>query len=271
MRCDDVRTHLPDFLTGELSAKTKGAVDAHMAGCGACAEEFHKVTEMWTKLGVLPVEQPSPAVRDRFYTMLGAYAQGLETRAAETPRRRASSRRGLLSWNRPAFRFAAAAALVLAGVGGGLFVGRTGAFSAKFARLESEVEKMRQTTALSLLKQSSSSERLLGVSYSEQVQDPGEPTINALLRTLDTDSSVNVRLAAADALYLFAEEPRVKDGLIASLGRQQSPLVQVALIDLLTEIRERKAVEALKALIADEKIHPDVRERARQGVKNLTS
>jgi anti-sigma factor RsiW len=271
MTCDETRNSLPDFLTGELSAKAKSAVDSHLVSCASCAEEFHKVGETWTKLGVLPVEQPSPAVRDRFYTMLEAYAQGLEVRSGEKAPRPAFSLRGLFTWNRPAFRFAAAAALVLAGVAGGLFVGRSGAFSQKFARLEREVSDMRQTTALSLLDRPSSSERLLGVSYSEQVQTPGEPTIAALLRILDTDPNVNVRLAAVDALYLFAKDPRVKDGLVASLGRQDSPLVQVALIDLLTELREQRAAEALKALIADEKIHPDVRERARQGLKSLTS
>jgi anti-sigma factor RsiW len=272
MKCEDVRTHLPDFLTGELSAKDKSAVAGHVAACGPCAEELHKVSEMWTKLGVLPAEQPSPALRDRFYTMLEAYSQGLEAQeAGPAPRGRPFSWRGLFSWKRPAFRFAAGAALLLVGVAGGVLVGSSGPFGAKLVRLEREVEDMRQTTALSLLEQPSSSERLLGVSYSERVRTPNETTIAALLRTLDTDPSINVRLAAADALYLFAKDERVKEGLIASLGLQESPLVQVALIDLLTEIRERRAIDALKALIADEKIHPDVRERARQGVKNLTS
>jgi len=271
MKCDDARAHLPDFLTGELSAKAKGSVDAHLAACGACAEEFHKVSETWTKLGVLPVEQPSPAVRDRFYTMLEAYTQGLDARPVERTPRRTFSLRGFFAWNRPAFRFAAASALVLAGVAGGLFVGRSDVFNEKFARLERQVDDMRQTTALSLLRQPSSSERLLGVSYSEQMQAPGEQTLTALFRILDTDPSVNVRLAVVDALFLFAKDDRVKDGLVASLGRQESPLVQVALIDLLTEVREQKAVDALKALIADDKIHPDVREKAKQSVKSLTS
>ena len=130
---------------------------------------------------------------------------------------------------------------------------------------------MRQTTALSLLQRPSSSERILGVSYSEQISAPGAPTIEALLRTLDTDPSVNVRLAAVDALYLFAKDPGVKDGLVASLGRQTNPVVQVALIDLLIEIRERKAIDALKSLIGDERIHPDVRKKAEAGLKSLTS
>jgi HEAT repeat protein len=275
MKCDDLKIHWPDFLTGDLSPKAKNAVDAHLVECAPCAAELHQITEMWTKLGVLPMEKPSPAVRDRFYTMLEAYKQGLEAQEAAPAlgrsRRRSFSLRGWFSLERPAFKFAAAAALLLAGVAGGVLVGPAGPFGSKLARLEGEVEDMRQTTALSLLERASSSDRILGVSYSEQIRTPGASTIEALLRTLDSDPSVNVRLAAADALFLFAKDPRVKDGLVVSLGRQQAPVIQVALIDLLLEIRERKAVEALKALIADEKINPDVRKKAEAGVKSLTS
>lgn len=275
MSCDDLKIHWPEFLTGDLPPKTKALVEAHIAGCASCAAELYRTTEMWTKLGVLAPEQPSPAVRDRFYTMLEAYKQGLEATeaspSAERPRARTIDLRSWFSWKRPSFRFVTAAALLLAGVGFGTLLGTAGLFGSKLARLEREVDDMRQTTALSLLQRPSSSERILGVSYSEQISAPGAPTIEALLRTLDSDSSVNVRLAAVDALYLFAKDPGVKDGLVASLGRQTNPVVQVALIDLLIEIRERTAIEALKSLIGDERNHPEVRKKAEAGLKSLTS
>jgi hypothetical protein len=272
MKCEDIKACLPDFLTGELSPKAKAAAEAHLAACPACADELRQVTEMWTKLGVLPSEQPSPAVRDRFYTMLEAYKQGLEAQPEAgigRMRRRLANLRGFFSFERPGFKFAAAAALLLAGVVGGAVFVSSGPFGARLGRLQREVEDMRQTTALSLLRQQSSSERILGVSYSERVRTPGPPTIEALLRTLDQDPSVNVRLAAADALYLFVDQPGVKEGLVASLGRQESPHVQVALIDLLVGAREKRAVEALKVLAANEKLDPGVRAKAESGVKEL--
>jgi anti-sigma factor RsiW len=276
MSCDDLKILWPEFLTGELAPKSKAALEAHLAGCPSCAAELHKTTEMWTKLGVLAPEQPSPAVRERFYTMLEAYKQGLEaTGTAPAAAERRPARKldlgAWFSWRRPSFRFAAAAAFLLAGIGFGTILGPAGPFGSKLARLESQVDAMRQTTALSLLDQPSSSERLLGVSYSEQVSAPEATTIDALLRTLDTDPSVNVRLAAVDALFLFAKEPAVRDGLVASLGRQTNPVIQVALIDLLQEIREKKAVEALKSLIGNDRIRPEVQKRAEAGLKSLTS
>ena len=100
MSCDDLKIHWPEFLTGDLPPKAKAVVEAHIAGCAACAAELHRTTEMWTKLGVLAPEQPSPAVRDRFYTMLEAYKQGLEATeaspSAERPRARTIDLRGLV-------------------------------------------------------------------------------------------------------------------------------------------------------------------------------
>jgi anti-sigma factor RsiW len=272
MKCEDVNLRIPDILTGEFSPKERPAIDAHLAQCASCSEELRRVTETWTKLGILPQEQPSPALRDRFYTMLEAYREGAEAHAQASPA--VSPKSAILEFfrfRRPAFRFAAAAALLLAGIGGGLFLGRSGSLGGRVGRLQAQVDELRQTTALSLLRQPSSSERLLGVSYSEQVRTPGRPTIEALLRTLDEDPSVNVRLAAADALYLFASEAQVRDGIIASIGRQSSPLVQVALIDLLVEIREKRAAEALKVLIERKAIAPEVKQRAEQGLRQITT
>jgi HEAT repeat protein len=90
-----------------------------------------------------------------------------------------------------------------------------------------------------------------------------------LVNTLNTDPNINVRLAAVEALYLFRNQPGVRDNLTNSLALQDSPLVQVALIDLLVEIREQRASEALKALIKNEKLNPDVKKLAEQGIKQL--
>jgi hypothetical protein len=73
-----------------------------------------------------------------------------------------------------------------------------------------------------------------------------------------------------DALYLFAGDPTVKDGIIASLARQDSPLVQVALIDLLVDLREKRAVESLRLLLGNKAIEPAVRQKAEKGISQLT-
>ena len=128
---------------------------------------------------------------------------------------------------------------------------------------------MRQTLAVSLLDQSSASERLRGVNLSVNTEKPDSGLIEALLNTLNNDPNVNVRLAAVDALYLFYDNPLVKEGLAQTLSTQDSPLVQVALIDFVVSVRERRAIDSLKNLIETKTLHPEVKQHAELGLQKI--
>lgn len=272
MTCDTIREKFADYLGGELDEKTLREIRGHLAGCPSCRAEIEDLSAIWTKLGVLPREQPGPGLREKFYGTLEAYIAGLEGEREKPGLGRSLSRLAArLMPRRPVYQAALALALLAVGVGSGLWLGaRRPDVRNEVASLRQEVGEARQTAALSLLRQPSSSDRLMGVSWVENVRQPARPTLDALLRTLNEDPSVNVRLAAVDALYLFAGQPGVKEGLVESLSRQTSPLVQVALIDLLVGAREKRAVEALKTLAADEKLEPAVRMKAESGVKELS-
>ncbi len=129
---------------------------------------------------------------------------------------------------------------------------------------------MQQTVSLLLLKQSSPSQRLLGVNKTAQVTEPDRELLTSLLETVNTDPNVNVRLAAVDALYLYRDRPGVRNALLASLDRQQHPMVQIALIDLLVAMREHRALQSLKDLLNDQQINEYVRERAEWGIQQLS-
>jgi hypothetical protein len=129
---------------------------------------------------------------------------------------------------------------------------------------------MRQMLAVSLLDQRSPTERLRGVNLSYDLENPDSRTIQALLDTLNHDPSVNVRLAAADALYLFYDSPQVREGIIQSLTRQDSPILQVALVDLLVSVQERQALESFKILMAANQLDPKVKQKLEQGIKELS-
>lgn len=80
MKCEQIREKFADYLAGELDDKSLAEVCAHLADCPACREELEGLSAIWTKLGVLPKEQPSGALRSRFYEMLEGYKEGLEKR-----------------------------------------------------------------------------------------------------------------------------------------------------------------------------------------------
>lgn len=270
MTCRDIQDLFADFLTGEAGEPARRDVQDHIASCAACRADLEELTAAWVRLGLLPTEAPSGRLRAGFYAMLDAAKEEEERRAA-----RPRAGRLFAAWwegfwaGRPALAMGLAGILFASGLGAGLLVDGGRGAGGEMAALAREVQDMRQQIALTLLDRPSASDRLQGVSYAGRLERPEPRTLDALFTTLNEDGSVNVRLAAVDAIYLFRDRPGVKDKLVETLSRQTSPLVQVALIDLLVEIRERRAADALRTLIKDGGIDPAVRTRAEQGLKAL--
>lgn len=46
----------------------------------------------------------------------------------------------------------------------------------------------------------------------------------------------------------FGEQPVVRRGAVDALARQDSPMVQIALIDFLVDMREKESVDTLRQL-----------------------
>jgi hypothetical protein len=61
----------------------------------------------------------------------------------------------------------------------------------------------------------------------------------------------------------------VRRGLVEALDRQTSPMVQIALIDVLVDIRDQQASSALKDLSQEAGLNPEVRERAQWALEHL--
>ncbi|MGZ5439053.1 MAG: HEAT repeat domain-containing protein [Candidatus Aminicenantales bacterium] len=263
MTCEKTQEKFADYLTGDLDETGRGEVRKHILDCGACREDLENLTVVWAKLGVLPEEQPGSAVRSRFYAMLEDYkaAQPVGSKSRWTD---------WFTFRRPAFAASFSAFLLLLGVGAGWLLTGARQGGEKYASLSREVQDMRQQVALSLLSKPSASDRIQGVSYSAEVKNPNDTTLAALFKAVDSDPNPNVRLAAVDALYLFRDRPGVRESLVKSLSAQSYPLVQVALIDFLVEVRETRAIEALKKLIDAGELTPEVKKRAEQGLKQIT-
>jgi len=231
---------------------------------------------LWQKLALLPQEQPGPELRARFKAMQDAYEEGRwEHRQLVKERRNIFS--GFLSggWLRmPAAGLAWAVLLLVVGFVAGHAVNTSNPSDQQMAKLQSELSDTRRLVTLSLLQQQSASERIQAIaqatawSMTEQHADP--KVLAALLHTLAADRSVDVRLAAVDALGRYSNRPEVRKGVIDALQPQQSPLVQVALIDMIVEWKDASGVQQLKKMQQDPSVNPEVRERAEWGIRQLT-
>ena len=216
---------------------------------------------VWQGLGEIGQEQPSAALRARFYQRLNAISRDGAERLPG---------RGWRNWKISIRQLAGALALFVLGV----FVGRINTArsisDSEIAQLHGQVEGLRQTVALSLLDGDSATSRLQGVSWSTQVQRPDSELVSALLTTLNQDQNINVRLASLDALEKLASDANVRRALEQSIPRQGSPLVQIALIDALVHIRDNAAKGELRKLTSDEEVNASVRQRAQWGLQKLT-
>lgn len=239
--CPQGERQLAAYLEGRLRQPERLDYESHLPTCSLCSEQV----ELWRQLGGLRVPPPSSGFRANFHRMLD---REMAREVSQGPRRA-----GWMVWG------AVAAALALVCGGGGYWLGaREG--KTELARLDGEMRNMRSLMAVSLLQQQSAVERLRGVNYSEALENADSHVVDALVDTLRGDSSVDVRLAAADALRKYASRPRVRAAVADALPVQDSPLLQMALIDTLAEWKEPRAVKSFEWLAE----RPDTDETVKQ-------
>ncbi|MGC2234040.1 MAG: zf-HC2 domain-containing protein [Candidatus Acidiferrum sp.] len=268
MNCEQMGELLPDYLQGRLKAEQDSIVERHLEECADCREDV----AIWKKLAILPVEQPSAESRERFETMLHASLTGRSDKAAAglEPQRRGA----FWNWLRsPLGALAWSVALLVIGLFAGNYIGSVRSNAAshpdELAAMHTELTNMRQLVVLSMLQQQSASERLQGVSYSQGEARLDPQILAALVHTLRYDNSVDVRLAALDALSRHGSQPQVHKGVVEALQEQQSPLVQVALIDQMLEWRDPDAAERLRSFAQTPNLNPTVRQRADWALSKL--
>ncbi|MCG8605325.1 zf-HC2 domain-containing protein [bacterium] len=274
MKCEELSQYVSDYLIGQLGEKRTAQIDDHLVTCASCQGELESLKTVWGKLGSLPEIEPSDSLRLRFDSMLEAYHAGHNTAEKQRWLEGVSQFLDRFWVRQPALQLGFAVAMLVVG----LFLGSrfqspgsgTGLGSNdELTVLRDEVHSLSKLVALSLLQQPSSSERLRGVQYSSMVTRPDQETLRALLNTLNYDQTLNVRLAAVDALAMFYDQDVVRRGLIESLSRQTSPLMQIALINLFVEIEEKESIQTLQFLQGNETFNQTVRRRASWAINQL--
>ncbi|TAH09803.1 MAG: HEAT repeat domain-containing protein [Runella slithyformis] len=135
----------------------------------------------------------------------------------------------------------------------------------QIAELRKEMQMTQELVVLSLLKDESASARLKGLSYATALNQPANVVIEALIKTLREDESVNVRLSAIEALERF----KIKGVLVGQLAQSTEPIEQLTLIETLLRLRAKESLPALKQLEEDPNTDQSVRLAARNGIDEL--
>src|SRR5215475_3437273 len=133
MKCQEIEDLMPDYLQGKLNSDRAVLVEEHIGQCARCAEEV----EIWKKLALLPQEQPSSAVRERFAAMLETYQQGRwEKTSLAAERQKFKGFGEFLAWLRtPSMSAAWACVLLVAGFLGGRYINRESTQNAQLTQM----------------------------------------------------------------------------------------------------------------------------------------
>ena len=84
------------------------------------------------------------------------------------------------------------------------------------------------------------------------------------------EAFANIYLAAAEAIARFGNEETVRNSLVNSLLKQQEPSLQIAVIDLLTSLKERRVMPVLQILATNEDTSEYVKKKAEESIKRLS-
>jgi hypothetical protein len=219
---------------------------------------LHELAGLDEQIQKMEMAAPSLSLDDKFYTALAD-----EKRAS-----RKTNSFSFPSLNSLFPRLAMAAVLILSGFAAGYFL-QSPQQKTEVSELTKEVGDLKEMVMLSLMEKESATQRLKAVSLTSEMNQASEKVTNALFVALNKDENVNVRLAALEALKPYVGKSGVRLKLIESIDEQASPLVQMALAELMVSIHEKKSVDALKQLLEKESTPEEVKTKISESIKIL--
>lgn len=226
--------------------------------------QFEELKEVWQMMEEIKVPDPSQAMDDTFFSVLGNEIE--KQNKKKSPIKEYLNT--LLSWLiKPQLAYGL---LFLVLIGGYFWNTRDNSSHSEDRTLvDSETEQVREKLVLTLLEQNSANKRLEGVSEANKIGKVDDQVVNALLRALNRDPNVNVRLAAIESLTNYVENPKVRQGLIQSIPNQESPIIQVTLANLMLALEEKKSIEPFKQLLEKPELDTTVKKKIEKTIKSI--
>jgi HEAT repeats len=222
--------------------------------------QLHELNRLDGLVMSIKTPLPSTDLDDDFYQMLKTVKA----------RGKGFSWSRFFAWPEFAPRLAFASVTLVLGFLGGYLLFPSRSSSKEVSELKSEVLQMKEMMMFSLLEKESATERLKAVSLTSEMSSVSDKITTALLQTLNNDENINVRLEALEALKPFVLDSRIRSELVRSISKQESPLVQIALAELMVQLQEKSSVKELKKILENENTPRDVKKQIEKSIKTMT-
>ena len=259
MKPDNFESKLIDYIDGKLDAAQKAQVEERIASDQKSRELYEQLKEVLSQLDATRSVEPTVRLKSRFDQMLQEEVAHLNH----------SSWRQVFFSN-PLLRIAAGLVFILMGTGIFLWVSKNQQQQREVARLRFEMDSTKKAMLNLLRNPESASQRMLGTTVAFQLSAADNEIVVALAKAMNEDPNTNVRLAALDALGKFKHEQRIRELLIASLSTQTDPVVQISLIQIMVEMKEKSIIKELEEITRKKEILKAVKDEAYSGILKLS-
>lgn len=220
--------------------------------------QLRELNSLEERIKVMEFPQPSKALDDIFYAMLSKVKKD----------NRGFSWTNFFSWPEVAPKLAFASIALILGFFSGYLL--KPADSQQVEQLSQQVTDLKEMMMFSLLEKESATDRLKAVNLTSEMSTVSSNVTSALLQTLNQDENINVRLAALDMLKPYVRDNRVREELVRSIAMQESPLVQLALAELMVALQEKSSVKEFEKILKSDKTPSDVRKKIEESLKVMS-
>lgn len=268
MKEEKYQERILEYLNGNLTVTQVEELRKMLKEDGYDLSQLDEMEKLVHQLDEIQPPEPPEEMRDQFYQML------------EEEKTRIASKQWFIDALMKPIRFlleptylpkmAYASLILLLGIVLGHWIIPDKQYHSQTNLMMKEMQTMKTMMALTLLEQPNASDRLKAVSFTGELAQPDDRVLEALLKTLNNDPNVNVRLSSLDALIRQVEKAEVRTGLVQSISNQDSPLVQMAIAELMIKIKEKSSVPEMIKLLQRNDLNEVVAEKLTESIKVLT-
>jgi len=256
-----------EFLDGNLKPEREIQLKKQLLEHNFDINDLTDLKLMYDELGTIKIPEADTKMTENFYQELSTYKRDNI--------KKQSLFDVLMLWinnidnQRLILRAAYSVIILFTGWAIGFWLTPNSKYEKQLDYLASEIREMKTTITVSMLNQSSPGERIKTLNSIANLEKTDDQVITVLLSTLNHDQNVNVRLVALEALIKLEENSRVREGLIFSLGKQNSPLIQLALADFFVSIKDKNVIGQFKQMLLKKELNDVVRQRVSKSLEIL--
>jgi predicted Zn-ribbon and HTH transcriptional regulator len=264
MEKEKLESLLIDYIDHKLNSAEKFTVQQELANNPVACKLYEELREIMDVMDKTTRLEPSSSLK-------AGFEESLKNEIT------ASAKKKTIIFQPSFYRVAAAIALMILSGAVGFWISKNNDQQKRLALIEKEMEATRkqlegtkQMMLAMLDNDQSASQRIQGVHVAMKIEQADDEVVEALLKTMNEDPNTNVRLAALHALSKFRQEPQIRKALIHALSTQKDPMVQINLIQLMVQMKEKEVVKDLQKIVDDKGTLNAVKDEAYSGILKLS-